>query len=240
MGYIEPDFKKYAQRQCEGWGSRFGEQGLVKYLTNAVEKTSNFTSKFPFLVEIGVHPCECNTIALIQKEDWDGIWIDAEPHGCEEDGHKRFEIQKEMITTENINPILVKNEVPWDFDLFSLDIDGNDYWVWKSMMFSPRIVILEYNAHFAVDESKVMRYDENHHWRGDRYYGASLLAFNKLAIEKGYTLVSAYCHNAIFVRNDCIDNPEDFKYEEVFQFFPVHSFSTPQSLPESEQVWIDV
>jgi hypothetical protein len=241
MSYIEPDFKKYAAREYGEFGSRFGERGLVKYLMDTIDKTSEFTDKPPYLVEIGVHPYECNTLSLIQDEKWEGIWIDAEPKPVAEiDGYTRFPIQEHIITTDNINPILAKNEVPWDFDLFSLDIDGNDYWIWKMMVFPPRVVIIEYNPHLTINESKVIAYHERFQWRGDRFYGASLKALNKLGIDKGYTLVCAYAHNAVFIRNDCIDNPEDFKYEEIYEYFPVHPFSTPNSILEENQEWIDV
>ena len=241
MSYIDTDFKKYAAKPYKKHGSRFGEAGLIKYLMNTVEKTSEFTSKPPYLVEVGVHSFEGNTISLIQDEPWDGIWIDmGESPDLDGDGYKLFPIQKHKITVDNINPILAANKVPWDFDLFSLDIDGNDYWVWKAMMFKPSVVIMEYNAHLLIDESKTIARDDDFYWRGDRYHGASLKALNKLAIEKEYTLVCAYCHNALFVRNDCIDNPEDFKYEEIYEYFPVHAFSTPKSLPESDQVWVEV
>ena len=108
------------------------------------------------------------------------------------------------------------------------------------MMFSPRVVIIEYNAHLMVNESKVIPYTNYFRWKGDRFYGASLKALNKLGVEKGYTLICAYAHNAVFIRNDCIDNPEDFVYEEVYDFFPVHPFSTPNSIPEDQQQWIEV
>jgi hypothetical protein len=102
------------------------------------------------------------------------------------------------------------------------------------------VVIIEYNPHLLIDESKVAAYWDSFNWRGDRYYGASLKALNKLGTKKGYTLVGAYCHNALFVRNDCIDNPEDFQYEEIYEYFPVHPFETPHSIAKENQQWLDV
>jgi len=234
MKYIDPNFKKYAVKRH----SRFGEYGLVKYLVNAIEPTSKFTSSPPYLVEIGVHPDEGNTLALLQEEAWEGIWVDMVPREVPDDGMTRFPIQERRVTTDNINALLKQNDVPWDFDLFSLDIDGNDYWVWKALMYQPRVVVIEYNAHLLVDESKVVPYWELFNWRGDRYYGASLKALNKLAAEKEYTLVAAYCHNAFFVRNDCIDNPEDFEYDKIYEHFPIHPFETPNSI--ETQRWLEV
>lgn len=236
MAYIEPDFKKYAERRY----TRFGEYGLIKYLVNTVELTTKFTSKSPFLVEIGVHPNECNTLALIQEEKWDGLWFDLRPQKVPEDGLTRFPIKNNWVRVNNINPLLARYDTPWDFDLFSLDIDGNDYWIWKEMLFQPRIVVIEYNPHLLIDECKVISYWDSFNWRGDRYYGASLKALYKLGVEKGYTLVTSYCHNAFFVRNDLIDNKEDFKYEELYEYFPIHPFKTPHSISKENQTWIEV
>lgn len=238
MAYIEPDFKKYATRTY----SRFGEDGLIKYLADTVELTNKFTDKPPYLVEIGVHANEGNTLALIQKQEWNGVWIDLFPdrQKAKDDGLKRFEINKYWVRKDNINPLMAHYDVPWDFDLFSLDIDGNDYWIWEALIYQPRIVVIEYNPHFLADESKVIKYWDSFNWRGDRYYGASLKALYKLGLKKGYTLVASYCHNAFFVRDDCIDNPEDFVYEEVFEYFPIHQFKTEHSIAPENQIWIDV
>lgn len=236
MTYIEPDFKKYATRTY----SRFGEDGIVKYLVNAIEQTSKFTSNPPYLVEIGVHPDESNTLSLIQDEEWDGVWIDLKPLEVPDDNLKRFPINRHWVRRSNINPLLAHYDVPWDFDLFSLDIDGNDYWVWKEMLYQPRIVVIEYNPHLLIDESKTITYWDSFNWRGDRYYGASLKALNKLAVEKGYTLVGAYCHNAFFIRNDIIDNPEDFRYKEIYEYFPIHPVEKEHSVSKENQQWIEV
>lgn len=236
MAYIEPDFKKYAVNGL----SRFGEGALVKHLTNTIELTSKFTSKSPFLVEIGIHPDEGNTLELIQESDWDGLWIDVRPREVPNDDIKRFPIHGHWIRTSNINPIFSEYNVPWDFDVFSIDIDGNDYWIWDTLLYQPRIVVIEYNPHLLIDESKVVPYKDAWNWRGDRYYGASLKALHKLGIKKGYTLIGAYCHNAFFIRNDCIDNPEDFKYEEIYEYFPCHPFETNASIHKGSQQWVEV
>lgn len=119
-------------------------------------------------------------------------------------------IKKEFITAENINDILSKYGVPREFDLLSIDIDFNDYWVWKSIdekKFSARVVVIEYNSSIPPTESKVVEYEPYRSWDGKtNYFGASLLALVKLAKEKGYTLVCCDSRgvNAFFVRNDLV------------------------------------
>jgi len=79
---------------------------------------------------------------------------------------------------------------PEDLTLLSLDIDGNDYWVWRSTVkYVPTIVCVEYNSNFQPDERRTIAYDPEFVWRGGPYYGASAGALVTLGNAKGYTLV---------------------------------------------------
>lgn len=118
-------------------------------------------------------------------------------------------IKKETVTTENINFLFKKYKVPKEFDLLSIDIDFNDYWVWKAIDgYSPRVVVIEYNASIPPTESKTIIYNPNARWDGTNYFGASLLALVKLGKRKGYALIGCEKKgvNAFFVRNDLIKN----------------------------------
>ena len=110
-----------------------------------------------------------------------------------------------IVTAENFTGILHEAGVPRDFDLLSLDIDGNDFWVWKAFTgFSPRVVAIEYNASVPPGQPWVMPYDPQYAWRGSRRFGASLAALAALGREKGYALVGCDSSgvNAFFVRRD--------------------------------------
>ncbi|MGP1667115.1 MAG: hypothetical protein ACTS5I_14675, partial [Rhodanobacter sp.] len=100
---------------------------------------------------------------------------------------------------------LTEAGVPEHFDLLSLDIDGNDYWVWHGMQaFRPRIVVVEYNPYYAPPERWVMRYNPDHQWDGSTYYGASLESLYQLGLSKGYALVCCddMGNNAFFVARE--------------------------------------
>jgi hypothetical protein len=100
-------------------------------------------------------------------------------------------VHQEFITAENIETLFEKYSVPPEFDLLSIDIDGNDYWVWKAIQnFHPRVVIMEYNANKGPNLSVTIPYDPAFRWDGSDYQGASLKALEKLGREKGYTLVA--------------------------------------------------
>jgi len=177
--------------------SQNGEDGVI------AEIFKRIGTKTQFAVEFGVEDGrECNT-RLLKEQGWDVLQMDGGKN------NPRY-IKHEFITAENINKLFKKYNVPKHFDLLCIDIDTNDFWVWKALsdIYQPRVLIIEYNASIAPTESKVVAYDPNLTWDGSQYFGGSLLAMYRLAKKKGYELV--YCDkmgvNAFFVRKDCTDN----------------------------------
>ena len=154
---------------------------------------------------------ESNTVYLLLT-GWNGLWLDA---GDEElatiyanfsDHMKagRLKTQKAFITRENIND-LIGAHINGEIDLLSVDIDGNDYWVWESLtVIQPRVVVIEYNATFRPPHKIVQEYQPGYVWNSTNYFGASLKALEDLGRRKGYSLVG--CNfagiNAFFVRHD--------------------------------------
>ncbi len=145
-----------------------------------------------------------NTANLRLNHDWIGLLMEGSDRA---DGEV---VKRERVDAENIESLLARYGVPEDFDLLSIDIDGNDYWVWKAISnYSPRVVIVEYNIFFLRETAKTIAYDVSHEWDNDHYalyHGASLAAFEKLAHKKGYAMVhtEADSPNAIFVRRDLL------------------------------------
>ncbi|MFA6475009.1 MAG: hypothetical protein WCV88_02280 [Patescibacteria group bacterium] len=177
--------------------SQNGEDGIIKAIFQKIGTTNKYA------VEIGVEDgTECNTRYLIQKAGWKSLQLDGSDNNSPQ-------IKQEFITAENINILLKKYAVPTEFDLLSVDIDYNTYWVWKAIeQYSPRVVIVEYNAAFPPTESKAVEYDPNGVWDSTNYFGASLLAFVNLGKLKNYTLIACDNRgvNAFFVRNDLANN----------------------------------
>ena len=112
-------------------------------------------------------------------------------------------VVSEFITAENINELFHKHNVPQKFDLLSIDIDGNDFWVWKQITREPNVVVIEYNSNFNVDTDLVLEYHPNNTFDGSHAYSASAKALCRLADAKGYYLYGelGYC-NLIFVKNE--------------------------------------
>jgi hypothetical protein len=114
------------------------------------------------------------------------------------------------ITKNNINELIETNGFSGEVDLLSIDIDGVDYWIWRAITcIQPRLVVVEYNNRWTANESVTVPYEAEFQGRGatvmgEGYFGASLPAFVKLGLEKGYRLVGANSigTNAFFMRND--------------------------------------
>lgn len=192
--------------------SQWGEDGIIQYLLNHVPIERSI------FVEFGVENyTESNTRFLLTNNQWSGLVIDGSSENI--DYIRRDQIywatnlkaEHSFITKENINELLVKNGIEGDIGLLSVDIDGNDYWVWEAIdSISPRIVICEYNSHFGQVAEVTTPYDakfvrDSAHF-SKIYYGASISAFCSLAAAKGYSLVASNSvgNNIFFVRNDLV------------------------------------
>lgn len=130
------------------------------------------------------------------------------------------DIKIERVTAENIQDLFQKYNVPKSFDLLSIDIDFNDYWVWKSITdYLPRVVVIEYNASIPPNESKVVPYDPEARWDGTNYFGASLLALRNLGLSKGYTLVGCDNNgvNAFFCKSELVRGFELKDIKELYR-----------------------
>ncbi|MBU1246662.1 MAG: hypothetical protein ABIJ80_01640 [Patescibacteria group bacterium] len=188
--------------------SQNGEDGIIKIIFDKIGTTNKFC------VEFGVgNGTECNTQYLIKKQGWNFLHMDC--------GDKLSpSTKKETVTAENINSLFKKYKVSKEFDLLSIDINFNDYWVWKAIDgYSPRVVVIEYNSSIPPTESKTVKYDPNAQWDGTNYFGASLFALAKLGKSKGYTLIGCdrMGSNAFFVRNDLIK--ENFQIKSVEKIY---------------------
>jgi hypothetical protein len=161
-------------------------------------------------VEIGCGSNGGNSGFLVQECGWTGLMVDANRASIATvtvryAGHA-VTIVKHRVTREDVNQLLTGNGFSGELDLLSLDIDGNDYWVWEAItVCSPRVVVLEYNWLFGPDRAVTVPYDADFKVgaSGTRSYrGASLAAFAHLARRKGYRLVATERVNAVFLRSD--------------------------------------
>ncbi len=216
-----------------GWKtySQTDEDGIIAEIFRRIGTTNQRFIEFG--TETGV---ECNTMNLL-VQGWSGLWLDGSPQNIQAITDRLGPYQaagqltaaQAFITAENINDLFTENGFTGEIDLLSIDIDGNDYWVWQAInVVKPRVVIIEVNTIWRPPVSVVQPYHANYMWDGaTNYFGASLKALEKLGTIKGYSLVGVGYGggNAFFVRNDLV-NEERFlspftaeKHHEPPRFF---------------------
>ncbi len=195
-------FKTYSQSD---------EDGIIQEIFNRVG-TSN-----RIFVEFGVESCvECNSVKLL-VEGWRGLWLEGSAPRIAQIGknfqaflaERRLTVSEAFVAAENINALLEQGGVAGEIDFLSIDIDNNDYWVWKAItVIKPRVVVIEYNAALRPPLSLVVPYDPERRWDGSNYFGASLEALVRLGHSKGYRIVGCNFSgaNAFFVRDDIAGN----------------------------------
>jgi len=130
-------------------------------------------------------------------------------------------VHQAKITAENINEIFTHYSIPREFDLLSIDIDGNDLWVWEALRFSPRVVVIEFNPKWGPTKARTVPYDPDRLWDGTNYYGASVLALTRLGTRKGYDLAASTRSNLVFAQRglmpamDPVDVPRTKRQKRV-------------------------
>ena len=121
-------------------------------------------------------------------------------------------VKIEFITAENINSLFEKYDVPSTPNLLVIDIDGNEYHIWKALAYRPDIITIEYNPYIRPDIKCTIPYNpEFKTTRKSKFCSATCSAFADLGIKKGYTLVDANNINLFFVANELVPKLETGK-----------------------------
>lgn len=192
--------------------SQFGDDGIIQYLIRHV----NISYAERVFIEFGVENYEeANTRFLLLNDNWRGLIIDGNAenirHAQNTDLYWRHDLTavSSFIDRDNVNRLFQAHGFIGDIGLLSIDIDGNDLWVWKAIdVVSPVIVIVEYNAVFGPQCAVTIPYDPTFeraraHY-SNLYWGCSLKALCLVGEEKGYAFVGCNSagNNAYFIRKD--------------------------------------
>lgn len=202
--------------------SQFDEDGILLYIFSQI----GFGQKLG--IEIGAD-CrsdyfafpESNLTNLLVNHAWRGLIIDADHkniqklqrffRNCRNTTYQPPQLLQSTLTRENINSTIKQAGLSGEIDLFSLDVDSNDYWLFQALeVVKPRVLVLEINQFWQSPDPVTIPYQTDltafTHLRQENpsYFGASLTAMVKLAKKKGYRLVAlnSFGHNAFFVRKD--------------------------------------
>lgn len=214
--------------------SQWGDDGIIQYLIAKLKIPNNT------FVEFGVeYYTESNTRLLLINNNWSGLVIDGSDKHISYIKNDSIYWQHELhaikafITAENIESLIDEAGFEKEIGILSIDIDGNDYMVWKAInKYDPSIVIVEYNAAFGDSQPWIVPYDPSFVRERQNYkklfWGTSLLSICDLAAEKGYDFVGCNLNgnNAYFIKKSinnnlftpltCEEGFIDAKYREVY------------------------
>ena len=205
--------------------SQTGEDGIVEAILERLPERDQWCVEFG--AWDGVHLS--NTCRLIEEKGYSAVLIEA--------GEAKFgELVANMkpypsVTCLNafvgftgedsLDALLSGTSCPEDFDFLSIDIDGNDYHVWKVVStYHPKLVCIEYNPAIPSAVRYVQPADMS------IQQGNSLRAYFELGQEKGYKLVCANLFNAFFVREDLWDG----EYVRTADELPAFRLEEPASV----------
>lgn len=179
-----------------------------------------------YFVEFGAEDgVEQNCVLLADVFGWSGVFLEADPeiHGRLHRKYgpsARIHTRQALVQPHTIEALLVDMGVPAELDVLSIDVDGDDYWIWEAFTdFSAKVVVIEVNTHLDPRVPLVQPLGAGP-WQGTDYYGASVEAMRQLGASKGYRAVHLDLtgNNLFFVRNDVAGTWPD----ELALFGPNH------------------
>lgn len=194
--------------------SQNGEDGISDYLTQQLLTPNHY------FFEIGAADgLENNTSWFAIAKKYQGMMIEGNPklaRALKEhiaNFNLGVDVQSCFVTKDNAKAI-VSQLLYTDPDLFSIDIDGNDYYVLKALLnngLKPKIIIVEYNSAFGPTHAKTIPYQADFHYLSAHasglYYGVSIKAWQKMLQQFGYQFVTVESNgvNAFFIDPKAFD-----------------------------------
>ncbi|GIW21104.1 MAG: hypothetical protein KatS3mg068_0111 [Candidatus Sericytochromatia bacterium] len=162
--------------------SQWGDDGIIDFLVNYLDIENKI------FIEFGVSDYEeANTRFLLIKNNWEGLVIDSSKANIDkiikDEIYWKYNLnaQCHFITKNNINDIIKNSGISGEIGLLHIDIDGNDYWIWKEIsVISPVIAIIEYNSIFELNPwtiPYIENFERTKFHYSNLYCGASLVLY---------------------------------------------------------------
>lgn len=201
------------------WGfsgfSSSNEDGIIDYLTRKIINPNHY------FIEIGAgNGINNNTAWLAIARKYSGIMIDGNKNILNAEKRISFftrnvKLVNTFVDRENVRRIKEISQFN-DPDVFSLDIDGNDFYIANEifeMGMRPKIFVVEYNSVYGPDKNITIEYDplfqldSNHMSPAHFYHGVSISAWKNFFNKYGYKFITVEHTgvNAFFV------NPLEFE-----------------------------
>jgi hypothetical protein len=219
---------------------QLGEDGIIESIFNVIGTTNKYYVEFGGWDGVYLS----NTANLRINKGWSGLLLEGDKEKVlSMKNREELNLQNEWVTKDNINQLFDKYNVPQNFDFLSIDIDGDDYYVWKALNYKPRVLVIETNPGISNDiPLTILEGKTNVH--KNNYFGANLHAFLDLASTKGYTFLTIDEYNVFFI----IDNEfekfgiEKKTKEEILKtaFVPSKYWHHRNNYTNSPQEWVDL
>lgn len=190
--------------------SQCGEEGFIEFiLKNIGVETSGY------LIEFGAGDgvALSNSHYFIKEKGFDAFLFDGDPKGSSQVNRVWIDADLAIGLTKAFNNDKI------ELDLFLIDLDGNDWYILNSFIsnieIKPKLVVCEINPIWKRDEAFTIKYNPQHIWKNNTYYGMSLKAAEIMMESHGYTLIFVNDSlNAYFLRNDLLQGiPESVEYK---------------------------
>lgn len=197
---------RQSERQSNDWlndyaanhYSQFGEDGILAKILERLPEHDQWC------VEFGAWDGKflSNTAKLIEQNQYSAVLIEGDPERFGDleafaDIHKQVVPLCAMVgfsADDGLDHLLRDTAIPQNFDVLSIDIDGNDYHVWDAVNdYRPKVVCIEFNPSIPNEVRFVQEANPN------VVQGSSAKAMVELGQSKGYELVATTTCNAIFV-----------------------------------------
>jgi hypothetical protein len=188
--------------------SQNGEDGILDVLRRQLRQANRY------FVEIGAADgIQNNSAWLVVAERYSGLMVEGDPLLAER--ARRMMLQYSIgaeclsmfVRRDNASQLL-SQAMHSDPDVFSLDIDGNDYYIADALMragLRPKICVVEYNSVFGPDRSCTVDYRDSFVFTSAHpthlYYGVSVTGWRHFFARYGYRFIGVDQNgvNAFFV-----------------------------------------
>src|SRR4051812_34855549 len=205
------DLRKPATWEFSGF-SQNGEDGILDVLRRQLSRANRY------FIEIGAADgIENNSAWLVVAERYNGLMVEGNPRLVE---RARRTMLNYSIGAECLNMFvgranmheLLKLAMHPDPDVFSLDIDGVDYYIAQAVLqagFRPKIFVVEYNSVFGPQRSCTIEYSDDFVFTKAHptqlYYGVSIAGWRSFFKRQGYRFVTVDRNgvNGFFVDPGC-------------------------------------
>ena len=222
------------------------EDSILEYLYSIIPPRKKY------YVEFGgaINQCHGNTTHL-RDLGWSGLLMDGDEEAIK--FSEELDIKHEYITSKNIMKLFKKYKVPYDFDLLSIDIDGDDIYIFDAIdtkKYTPSVIVGEYNPGLpnhlplAIVEGKSDYGNDPFIPKNPiapAYHGCNINAWYTVGKRKGYSIVTCCGVNVIMIRNDFIDKFEIPTLEDIslppYMQQEINRFHGPKQHFDERFVW---